>query len=49
MDNMQIGLKVVVELLRILRSFVRIISDFLPKRSGSKFSFADKASDDKDV
>lgn len=48
-DNMQIGLKVVVELLRILRSFVSIISDFLPKRSGSKFSFADKASDEKDV
>lgn len=48
-DNMQIGLKVVVELLRILRSFVKIISDFLPKHSGSKFSFADKASDEKDV
>ncbi len=49
MDNMQIGLKAVVELLRILRSFVSIISDFLPKRSGSKLSFADKASGEDDV
>ena len=47
MDNMQIGLKVVIELIRVLRDFVSIISDFLPKRSGG--SSLNKTSFDKNA
>lgn len=44
MDSMQIGLEAVIALIRILRDFISIISDFLPKRSNARNLSVDKAS-----
>lgn len=43
-DNMQIGLEAVIALIRILRDFISIISDFLPKRSSNQNLFVGKDS-----
>lgn len=48
-DNMQIGLEAVIALIRILRDFISIISDFLPKRSGNQNLFVGKDSLEENV
>lgn len=48
-DNMQIGLEAVIALIRILRDFISIISDFLPKRSSSQKLFVGKDSSNDNV